>query len=307
MSQTRNKTITLTPEKIEELYVLTKKENELQNGDFAQDCIIAGDTFSVLPRLCHDSYDLIIADPPYNIAKSYNGSLFGKKSITEYERYTREWLSMCAPLLRDGGSIYVCCDWTSSICIGQVLSEFFTVRNRITWQREKGRGAAKNWKNGMEDIWFATKGDSYTFNLDAVKVRKKVLAPYRDGGTPKDWHEESGEKVRYTCPSNFWDDITIPFWSMAENTPHPTQKPEKLLAKLILASSNENDRVLDPFCGSGSTCVTAKKLGRHFTGIEREKPYCAFSVHRLQLAETDRSIQGYEDGVFYERNGKQLR
>ena len=154
----------------------------------------------------------------------------------------------------------------------------------------------------MEDIWFATKGSSYTFHLDAVKLRRKVLAPYRAEGVPKDWTESEGNRYRDTCPSNFWDDITIPFWSMAENTAHPTQKPEKLIAKILLASSSEGDVVLDPFLGSGTTSVTARKLGRHYIGIEAEARYCVWAEQRLEAAETDTRIQGYQDGVFWERN-----
>ena len=268
-----------------------------------KDRTLLGDCFGILPHLPKESFDLAIIDPPYNIRKSFNGNVFSKKSLEEYEEYTRSWLTLVAPLMKKNASIYVCCDWESSLVIGRVLSELFTVRNRITWQREKGRGAQRNWKNGMEDIWFATVSDDYTFNLDDVKIKKKVIAPYREDGVPKDWSEgEDGEKFRLTCPSNFWDDITVPFWSMPENTAHPTQKPEKLLAKLILASSNEDDLVLDPFMGSGSTCVAAKKLGRGFVGIELDEQYSAWAQMRLERAETDKTIQGYSDGVFKERN-----
>ena len=89
---------------------------------------------------------------------------------------------------------------------------------------------------------------------------------------------------------------------MPENTDHPTQKPEKLLAKIILASSNPGDVVFDPFLGSGSTSVTAKKLGRHYAGIEMNEQYCAWAEKRLEMAGTDKTIQGYADGVFWERN-----
>ena len=154
----------------------------------------------------------------------------------------------------------------------------------------------------MEDIWFATKSDDYVFNLDAVKIRKKVIAPYRIDGRPKDWQETATGNYRDTCPSNFWDDITIPFWSMPENTAHPAQKPEKLIAKIILASSNPGDIILDPFLGSGTTSVTAKKLNRNYIGIEIEKQYCMWAEQRLEMAETDKKIQGYTDGVFWERN-----
>ncbi|NLA73258.1 MAG: site-specific DNA-methyltransferase, partial [Clostridiales bacterium] len=147
-----------------------------------------------------------------------------------------------------------------------------------------------------------TVSDDYTFNLDAVKLRRRVIAPYKENGKPKDWQETKSGKFRDTCPSNFWDDISVPFWSMAENTSHPTQKPEKLIAKLILASSNKGDIVFDPFLGSGTSAVTAKKLDRRFVGIEKSKRYCALSQYRLIKANEDKRIQGYEDNVFWERN-----
>ena len=162
----------------------------------------------------------------------------------------------------------------------------------------------RNWKNSMEDIWFVTKSKDYTFNPDAVKIRRRVIAPYRVAGKPKDWEETAEGNFRNTGASNFWDDISVPYWSMPENTAHPTQKPEKLLAKLILASSNEGDTVFDPFLGSGSTSVTAKKLGRHYSGIEQNPQYCVWAEKRLCDAETNKSIQGFEDGVFWERNAK---
>ena len=266
------------------------------------DKTINGDFWQVCQFLPHQSMDLIIADPPYNLTKSFNGTVFSKKKDNEYEEYTRQWLNAVQPLLKETGSIYVCCDWESSLIIGRVLGEFFKVRNRITWQREKGRGAKANWKNGLEDIWFATKSDNYTFNLEAVKVRKKVIAPYRVDGKPKDWIETDKGNYRDTCTSNFWDDITIPFWSMAENTANPTQKSEKLIAKLILASSCEGDVVFDPFLGSGTTSVVAKKLQRHYLGVEIEPQYCAWAERRLEEAKSNSRIQGYSGGVFWARN-----
>ncbi len=159
----------------------------------------------------------------------------------------------------------------------------------------------------MEDIWFATKSSKYTFNVDAVKIRRKVIAPYKVDGKPKDWEETEDGNFRNTYPSNFWDDISIPYWSMPENTAHPTQKPEKLLAKLILASSNPGDIVFDPFLGSGSTSVAAKKLNRHYVGIEINKQYCVWAEKRLEMADSDTSIQGYTNGVFWERNTNALQ
>ncbi len=263
---------------------------------------ILGDTFEVMQFLPHNSVDLVIVDPPYNLTKSFNGITFCKKAVTDYEEYTRKWLSLVYPLMKESASIYVCCDWETSLIVGRVLGEFFNIKNRITWQREKGRGASANWKNGLEDIWFATKSNNYTFNLDAVKIRKKVIAPYKVDGKPKDWDETEDGNYRNTCPSNFWDDITIPFWSMSENTAHPTQKSEKLIAKIMLASSNASDIVFDPFLGSGTTSVVSKKLGRNYIGIESNEQYCVWAEKRLEMAETDKTIQGYVNGIFWERN-----
>ena len=263
---------------------------------------ILGNMLEVCTLLPPESVDLIIADPPYNLTKTFGETTFSKRKSTDYEEYTREWLKVVKPLLKPNGSIYVCCDWETSLIIGKVLGEFFHIRSRITWQREKGRGAKANWKNGLEDIWFATNSDEYTFNLDAVRIRKKVIAPYRVDGKPKDWSETESGNYRDTCPSNFWDDITIPFWSMAENTAHPTQKSEKLIAKIILASSMLDGVVFDPFLGSGTTSVVAKKLGRRYIGIEVEPQYCVWAEQRLEMAETNPEIQGYTGGVFWERN-----
>lgn len=276
------------------------------------DKTINGDSFSVLPLLPKNFADLLIADPPYNLTKNYGGHVFAKTDIDSYRTFTESWLLPSLQLLKKSASLYICCDWESSIVIGNVLADcqqqgLLTVQNRITWQREKGRGASANWKNSMEDIWFATVSDNYTFNLDDVKIRRKVVAPYKTEGQPKDWEETKAGNFRNTCPGNFWDDISIPYWSMPENTAHPTQKPEKLVAKLILASSNSGDVVFDPFLGSGTTSVTAKKLGRHYCGIERNPQYCAWAEYRLHTADTNKTIQGYSDGVFWERNTSALQ
>lgn len=299
----RNRTIDFSLEEGREYLERCIRAADVKESlDSIKNQFIIGDCFEVMERMPKGFVDLLVVDPPYNLSKDYHGSQFHPKSWEDYRAYTVSWLEKVLPLLREDASIYVCCDWKSSLVIGEVLSQHVRVRNRITWQREKGRGAKKNWKNGMEDVWFATVGESYTFNLDQVKVRKKVIAPYKVDGRPKDWEETENGNFRDTCPSNFWDDISIPYWSMPENTAHPTQKPEKLLAKLILASSNEGDIVLDPFAGSGTSAVAAKKLGRSYVAIEQNALYGAWAQKRLEMAKEDSSIQGYCDGVFWERN-----
>jgi site-specific DNA-methyltransferase (adenine-specific) len=266
--------------------------------------IICGDAFEVFNRLPKKSFDLLFADPPYNLTKDFGTEKFKRQASAIYERWLDSWLSLCVPLLKSTASVYVCGDWRSSSAIQTVGSKYFKLQNRITWQREKGRGAKTNWKNTAEDIWFFTVSEKFTFNVEAVKERRRVVAPYRENGKPKDWDETAEGNFRDTHPSNIWTDISVPFWSMRENTDHPTQKPEKLLAKIILASTNAGDLILDPFAGSGTTAVTAKKLGRDFVSIEADENYCLIVQKRLQIAENDKSIQGFSDGVFWERNSR---
>ncbi len=301
MKSERNKTIDFSLSDGEK-YINRCLSAEKYNGE--TDKTVIGDVFTAINKVKDRSVDLLIVDPPYNLFKDFGGNSFKKLGASEYALYTEKWIKAVIPKLKPTASIYVCCDWESALVIGEVLHNHFILRNRITWQREKGRGAKRNWKNSMEDIFFATVGEDYTFNLNAVKQRRTVLAPYRENGVPKDWEETKDGKFRDTCPSNFWDDISVPYWSMAENTAHPTQKPEKLVAKLILASSNAGDLVLDPFAGSGTTAVVAKKLGRKFIGIEQNPTYCAWAEYRLEKAEEDKSIQGLKDGVFWDRNAR---
>ena len=304
MKAHRNKTIDLTVEEGKEYLEKCLSLKGSAAEDQITDTVIRGDLFETAPFLPDGFADLVIADPPYNLNKTFSSARFSIMDDGEYEAYTESWVKLVKPLMKDTASIYVCCDWKCSSAVYTVLKRYFKIRNRITWQREKGRGAKSNWKNSMEDIWFATVSDDYVFNIDDVKIRRKVIAPYRENGRPKDWVDSPEGKYRDTHPSNFWDDITVPYWSMKENTLHPTQKPEKLLAKLILASSSPGDIVFDPFLGSGSTAVTAKKLGRFFAGVEKEEQYCVWAQKRLELAEEDSSIQGYSGGIFWERNSK---
>lgn len=297
----RNRTIQLEPSEAEGLRSRLLF-NAPGNPDELRNKVICGDSFSVLGQLPAVSFDLLFADPPYNLTKSFGKTTFRELSSDEYEAWLDSWLSLCIPLLKPTASIYICGDWRSSSAIQRVGSKYFRLQSRITWEREKGRGAKANWKNSAEDIWFFTVSDEFTFNLDAVKLRRKVMAPYKENGRPKDWKASDAGNFRDTHPSNIWTDITIPFWSMPENTPHPTQKPEKLLAKVILASTNPGDRILDPFAGSGTTAVAAKKLGREFVAIEADEEYCLIAAKRLDMAQADRTIQGLSGGVFWERN-----
>lgn len=301
----RNRTITLLENEITELKGKLAGANDIR-ADAPESFLnrtINSDLMEVLPRLPDAFADLIIIDPPYNLSRNFNGLHFNARSEEAYDEYLAGWFPQVCKKLKPSGSLYICGDWKCTSSLQRAVQKELTILNRITWQREKGRGAKSNWKNGMEDIWFAVKNpDDYYFNLEAVKIRRRVIAPYKEDGKPKDWEKTEKGNFRDTCPSNFWDDISVPFWSMPENTDHPTQKPEKLYAKLILASSRPGDVIFDPFLGSGTASVVAKKLGRRYVGVELNEEYALLAEKRLTLAESDSSIQGYADGVFWERN-----
>ena len=308
----RNRTLTLEESEIpslkkevltiEDLSSFSEEESSVLISKILNKTINA-DILEALPLLPDEFADLIIIDPPYNLTKSFGGKVFNARSEEAYDEYLASWFPLVCKKLKKNGSLYICGDWKCTSSLQRTVQKELTVLNRITWQREKGRGAASNWKNSMEDIWFAVKNpDDYYFDVESVKQTRRVIAPYKENGQPKDWEESDEGNFRLTYPGNFWDDISIPFWSMPENTDHPTQKSEKLYAKLILASSRPGDLVFDPFLGSGTASVVAKKLGRSFLGVELSEEYCLYAQKRLNRAEEDKSIQGYRDGVFWERN-----
>jgi site-specific DNA-methyltransferase (adenine-specific) len=301
----KNKTLTLTETEYEKYLkkLFIPNKNTPITAEQLLNKTVHANLFEIIDLLPRHFADLIIIDPPYNLDKDFDGLKFKASNNKNYLDYLRSWFPKITDLLKDNGSLYICGDWKCTAALYEVMEENMTVLNRITWQREKGRGALSNWKNAMEDIWFGVKNkNNYYFDVNSVKIKRKVIAPYKVEGTPKDWQETPYGNFRLTYPSNFWDDITVPYWSMPENTEHPTQKPEKLIAKLILASCPPGGIVFDPFLGSGTTSVVAKKLGRKYSGIELNEKYCVWAEKRLEQTEKNTSIQGYTDGVFWERN-----
>jgi len=304
----RNRTITLSTDEITAYQRNLLKLSGPVESEELENKTINQDLFEALDWLPTSFVDLLFIDPPYNLTKSFNSTTFNERPVEEYRGWLETWFLKLLKTLKPMASVYICGDWRSSAAIHLIAEKHLIVRNRITWEREKGRGAKQNWKNCSEDIWFCTVSEKYTFNVDAVKLKRRVIAPYTDSqGNPKDWEKTKDGDYRLTHPSNIWTDLTVPFWSMPENTDHPTQKPEKLLAKIILASSNPSDLVFDPFLGSGTTSVAAKKLGRRYLGIEIDPVYCCLAEKRLEMADYDKTIQGYAQGVFWERNSLQDR
>ncbi len=175
----RNRTLTLEETELcrldRDILTLNQRvtSEEIKNQVIHQDCVEA------LKLLPDHFTSLIVVDPPYNLTKQYGDTKFSKTTAEEYETWLNLWIPELKRLLTNEGSIYVCCDWQCSKSIQQELEKHFYIRNRITWEREKGRGAKSNWKNNSEDIWFCTVSKDYVFNVEDVKLKKRVIAPYR--------------------------------------------------------------------------------------------------------------------------------
>ena len=302
MAASRNRTLVLNDEEAKRLrgeLADTRSATSLSsalNRTFHADCLEA------LPLLPKALFHLLILDPPYNKSKKFGETKFLKRKREQYGSLLERWLDLSLPLLRADASVYICSDWQTSSVVEEVARSRLHVHNRITWEREKGRGATRNWKSATEDLWFCSVSANYRFFVERVRLMRRVRAPYRRDGKPRDWQETAEGGFRSTYPSNCWTDLTVPFWSMPENTVHPTQKPEKLFARILLSSTEPGDLVLDPFAGSGTTGAVATKLNRQFVQIESELEYACLAEKRVQLARDSQRIQGYEGSVFWERN-----
>ncbi len=298
----RNRTVTLSRAETEHYGKDLIHSCERASIEVVRDKILNQDILEVV-SLLPEVVDLLILDPPYNLNRAFSSAAFKKESIAKYAECLEDIVVSVLPTLKRAAPVYVCPEWYSSIAVHVVLDKFLKVRGRIAWEREEGRGARRSWKSASEDIWFATVSDQYTFNVDDVRLKRRVLAPYTDAeGATKDWEATPDGQFSSTHLSNLWNDITAPFYSMTENTDHPPQKPAELFAKVILASTNQNDFVFDPLMGVGSSIVTAKNSNQRFLGVEIDSEYCLLAAKRLWLAEFNGAIQRYEDGVSWERN-----
>ena len=169
-------------------------------------------------------------------------------------------------------------------------------------REKKAEGLNQIGKNAMEDIWFATNSKNYVFNVEDVKVRKKLLHLIELMENQKIGMKPKMVIFVIHIPQTFGMIYLYLTGQCPKIQLIQLKSLKKLLAKLILASSNENDIIFDPFLGSGSTSVTARKLNRHYVGIELNPQYCAWAEYRLERAKTEKNIQGYSGGVFWERN-----
>lgn len=228
---------------------------------------LIGDATETLKDLPDESVDLICADPPYNLGKDY-GNNIDWKQWHEYEEFTQQWLKEVKRVLKKTGSVYVFMGIKFVSRLFLMLQEMkFHSNGWITWHYTQGMGRTKGFSPRHEDILYFTKSDDYTFNMDDIRIPQKY---YR-----------ARNNMKGANPGDVWQFSHI-HYSNPERLKHPTQKPEALIKRIIQASSNEGEIVLDPFVGSGTTCAVAKLLKRKWIGIDINPEYIEMSKDRIK-------------------------
>ena len=260
--------------------------------DVMRDCIIDGEV------------DLIFADPPYNIGKSFGGSADKWPSEDAYAEWCYSWLEICLQKLKPSGSLYVMASTQAMPWLDLWLRSRSTILSRIVWHYDSSGVQARRFYGSMfEPILFCVRDpERYTFNADAIEVEA------RTGAVRKliDYRKSKPALYKSTkVPGNVWYYPRVRY-RMPEYENHPTQKPEALLERIIRASSNPGDLVLDPFAGTFTTCAVAKRLGRRTIGIEKEREYFKIGARRLGLAtELDgEELRGVDKRFGRKNNGR---
>jgi adenine-specific DNA-methyltransferase len=244
--------------------------------------LFLGDCHAVLRQLPDASVDLAFADPPYNIGKKFDGEPDRWPSLQAYWDWCYTWLELLIGKLKPTGSLYLMSSTQAIPALDLWLRDRLTILSRIVWHYDSSGVQARRYFGSMyEPILFAVKDpESYTFNPEAIEVEartgavRKLIDYRKDVPTPY-----SSKKV----PGNVWYFSRVRY-RMPEYEEHPTQKPESLLERIILASSNVGDLVLDPFAGSFTTCAVASRLDRRCIGIERSETYFKIGLRRLNVA-----------------------
>ncbi len=244
--------------------------------------IFLGDALEILQDIPDESVDLIFVDPPYNIGKNFAGRRDKWETDEEYLLWCYQWIDLCINKLKSTGSFYVMTSTQFMPYFDIYIRKKMTILSRIIWYYDSSGVQAKNYYGSMyEPILFCVKDkNNYTFNADSILVEaktgaKRKLIDYRK--TPPQPYNT--EKV----PGNVWDFARVRY-RMEEYENHPTQKPISLLERIIKASSNEGDVVLDPFSGTFTTCFVAQQLQRRYIGIEIQEEYFKIGLRRLELA-----------------------
>lgn len=267
--------------------------------------IYLADCLEALNDIANESVDLIFADPPYNIGKKFSNFHDSWPSDKEYADWCYKWLDLCIKKLKSNGSLYVMTSTQAMPYIDLWLRERMTILSRIVWHYDSSGVQAKKYYGSLyELILFAVKDPkSYTFNASDIEVEAKT------GATRKliDYRKKVPTPYKTTkVPGNAWYFPRVRY-RMDEYEEHPSQKPEALLERVIKASSNVGDLILDPFGGTFSTSAVAQKLGRKSISIEFQEEYFKIGLRRLCICD-DYNGEKLEqiDKSFTRRNGKKL-
>ena len=258
-------------------------DNNLEFFESNGNRIYHGDAIDVLQSIPDESVDLIFVDPPYNIGKNFAGRKDKWKTDNDYLTWCYQWIDLCIKKLTPTGSFYVMTSTQFMPYFDIYIRDKMTILSRIIWSYDSSGVQAKNYYGSMyEPILFCVKDkNNYSFNGEDILVEaktgaKRKLIDYRKS-PPQPYNTKK-------IPGNVWDFPRVRY-RMEEYENHPTQKPISLLERIIKASSNKGDVVLDPFCGTFTTCYVAQKLKRKFIGIEIQEEYFKIGLRRLNIVD----------------------
>lgn len=248
--------------------------------------LFEGDSLFLLKKIKNESIDLIVADPPYSIKKA-DWDIF--KSQEEYIKFSMSWIKEASRILKPTGTLYICGFSEILADLHHPAMKYFSSCRWLVWYYKNKANLGKDWGRSHESILCFRKSNEFTMNIDDVRIpynAHTLKYPVRSQGETsqynnKKWKDQWTPNPLGAKPK---DVIEIPTTcnGMGEKTPHPTQKPEELIRKLIFASSNEGEIIVDPFVGSGTTCVCAKQLNRQWIGIDQNKEYLSWAKKRLE-------------------------
>jgi site-specific DNA-methyltransferase (adenine-specific) len=247
-----------------------------------------GDSIAWLKSLSENSVDLIFADPPYNIKKAEWDNF---ESQQKYVEWSLSWIEPVSKALKPTGTLYICGFSEILADLKAPSMKYFKSCRWIVWNYKNKANLGKDWGRSHESILLFRKSKDFVFNVDPIRI------PYSKHTLKYPAHPQALTSQYGNGKNHIWqpnpngakpqDVIEVPTTcnGMHEKTPHPTQKPEELLRKIILSSSNIGDTVLDPFLGSGTTAVTSEQLKRKWIGCDTSKEYLEWAINRIELVE----------------------
>lgn len=253
--------------------------------------IWCGDVIAWLRTFKSASADLLFADPPYNINKAEWDTF---ESQEKYVNWSLQWIEQAARILKPTGTLYICGFSEILADLRLPASRFFKGCKWLVWHYKNKANLGSDWGRSHESILHFRKSKQYTFNIDEVRIpygQHTLKYPEHPQAETSQYGNGNGAKERVWAPhprgAKPRDVIEIPTTcnGMHEKTPHPTQKPEELLRKIVLASSKPGDIVIDPFLGSGTTAVVSEQLGRRWMGCDISLEYCQWAARRIELVE----------------------